>query len=75
MILWIKLRKIRDKQDAERRIPHPHSASFFFSVRCNAPFGLPVHHGVRRSTASSSRQRLFRAAPAYRPFTAATAAA
>lgn len=73
MILWIKLRKIRDKQDAERRILHPHSASFLFSV--HAPSGQPVYHDVRRSTASSSRQHPFRAAPAYRPFTAATAAA
>lgn len=73
MKLWIKLRKNCDKQDAERRIPHPHSASFLFSV--HAPSGQPVHRGVLRNTASSSRQRLFRAAPAYRPFTAATAVA
>lgn len=53
------------------RIRTPH-LSF---IRCNAPFGLPVHHDVPLITASSSRQRLFRAAPAYRPFTAATAVA
>lgn len=56
MILWIKLRKIRDKQDAERRIPHPLSASFLHSVQ--RPF-----RAARLPRCPPEHRLFFKAAP------------